>query len=223
VQNLMNSLFKKGAKVIYNKLFDVHVSGHGYQEELKLMLNLTRPQYFVPIHGERHMLEKHRELACEVGVKPENIYVLSNGNILEFYSSKSKTAGVQAVLSKHKLPSNYVMVDGLGIGDVGNVVLRDRQLMSQDGMFVIIVTIDHKTGALLNSPDIISRGFIYMRESEKLLRDTRQKVCKLVKDHAQNRVDNWAPLKNALRDEIGLFLFKQTERRPMILPVVIEI
>lgn len=233
VQNLMNSLFRLGAKVIYNKIFDVHVSGHAYQEELKLNLSLLRPKYFIPNHGERHMLERHADLAREIGVPDKNIFILSNGQVLEIkpappvgpvdnftYYKKS----VRAYVSSKKIPSHYVMVDGLGVGDIGNVVLRDRQVMSQDGMFVIIITIDNKDLKLIGSPDIISRGFIYMRESKILLKQVRDKVRDIVARHTQTKnVENWQPLKTALRDEIGGFLFQKTERRPMILPVVIEV
>src|SRR3989338_10638068 len=160
VQNLMNGLFRLGAKVIYNKIFDLHTSGHGYQNDLRLMLALTRPKYFMPIHGERHMLEAHALLAQDMGVLRDNIFILSNGNILEM--AAGRTRDVIASISKTKLPNTAVLVDGLGVGDIGEVVLRDRQVMAQDGMFVIIVTINHSTHALIGDPEIISRGFMYM-------------------------------------------------------------
>ncbi len=238
VQNLMNSLFRLGAKVVYNKIFGVHASGHAYQEEQKLMIALTRPRYFIPIHGERYMLERQSDTAVSIGVQRENSYVISNGCVLEFIEDTNPAyvklalanrftnhkIPVRARVAAKKLPSGYVMVDGLGIGDVGNIVLRDRQLMSQDGMFVIIVTVDNETLDLVGSPDIISRGFVYLREAKDLLQETRKKVRDIVKDHTSvGRIENWSSLKTALRDEIGTYLFQKTERRPMVLPVVIEV
>lgn len=217
VHNLMNSLFRLGANVIYNRIFDVHVSGHAYQEELKLILSLLKPKFFVPIHGERHMLVQHAKLAEELGIKPENIFIMNNGQILEIMKRG------QAQILKRRWPAGYVMVDGLGVGDVGNVVLRDRQVMAQDGMFVIIVTVDNETSKLVGEPDIISRGFIYMRTSERLLNETRECVKKIISSYSVKKVEDWSPIRNEIRDQIGVFLFRKTERRPMILPVVIEI
>lgn len=238
VQNLMDSLFRLGARVVYNKILGVHVSGHAYQEEQKIMLSLAKPRYFIPIHGQRYMLEQQAQTVRELGMPEENIMIMSNGQIAEFIKD-SNPATVEAALkdtftnlripvkgriAKEKLSSNYIMVDGLGVGDVGNIVLRDRQLMSQDGMFVVIVTVDNKTLELVGSPDIISRGFVYLRESKGLLLETRKKVRQIVKDHTSvGHIKNWSSLKTALRDEIGTFLFRKTERRPMILPVVIEV
>ncbi|MEK9165350.1 MAG: ribonuclease J [Patescibacteria group bacterium] len=238
VQNLMDSLFRLGARVVYNKILGVHVSGHAYQEEQKIMLSLAKPRYFIPVHGQRYMLEQQAQTVRELGMPEENIMIMSNGQIAEFIKD-TNPATIEAALkdtftnlripikgriSKEKLPSNYVMVDGLGVGDVGNIVLRDRQLMSQDGMFVVIVTVDNKTLELVGSPDIISRGFVYLRESKGLLLETRKKVRAIVKDHTSvGHIKNWSSLKTALRDEIGTFLFQKTERRPMILPVVIEV
>ena len=238
VQNLMNSLFRLGAKVIYNKILGVHVSGHAYQEEQKIMLSLTKPRYFIPIHGERYMLERQAQTSVSLGMPQENIFVMSNGQIAEFIKDTNPATKasiqqdtftnhkipIQGRVATKKLPSNYIMVDGLGIGDVGNIVLRDRQLMSQDGMFVVIVTVDNETLELVGSPDIISRGFVYLRESKELLRQTRGKVRQIVKDHTSvGQIKNWSSLKTVLRDEIGAFLYQKTERRPMVLPVVIEV
>lgn len=217
VAKVMNGLFRLGADVIYNKLFDVHVSGHAYQEDLKLMLALLKPKYFLPVHGERYMLVHHARLAQAVGVAADNIFVLGNGQVLDV-----RREGI--TMSKERVPAGFIMVDGLGIGDVGSVVLRDRQLMAQDGMFVIITPIDNQTGKLASSPDILSRGFIYMRSSEKLLAEVRERVRQIVASAGQaERSGNWAPLRNRIRDDIGVFLFQRTERRPMILPVVIEV
>jgi ribonuclease J len=234
----MNSLFRLGANVIYNKIFGVHVSGHACQEEQKIMLSLTKPKYFIPIHGERYMLELQAQTAQSLGVPSENIFVMSNGQMIEFnYDSTTSSIQksyevsftahrlpVKAVMARKRLSPSYVMVDGLGVGDVGNIVLRDRQVMSQDGMFVIIVTVDNETFELVGSPDIISRGFVYLREAKTLLHETRRKVKNIVKAHtAIGKVENWTPLKNSLRDEIGSFLYQKTERRPMVIPVVIEV
>jgi ribonuclease J len=182
------------------------------------------------------MLERHAETAAAIGVARENIFIMSNGEIAEFVrdANPSKSARperftnhripIRGKISDKNLGSNYVMVDGLGVGDVGNIVLRDRQVMSQDGMFVIIVTVDNETLELVGSPDIISRGFVYLREAKGLLIETRKKVRQIVKNHTSvGRIQNWSPLKTALRDEIGAFLFQKTERRPMVLPVVIEV
>ncbi|MFH1713353.1 MAG: ribonuclease J [Candidatus Jacksonbacteria bacterium] len=238
VQNLMDSLFRLGARVVYNKILGVHVSGHAYQEEQKIMLSLSKPRYFIPIHGQRYMLEQQAQTMRELGMPEENIMIMSNGQIAEFIKDTNPETAklalkdnftnhrvpIQGRIAKEKLSSNYIMVDGLGVGDVGNIVLRDRQLMSQDGMFVVIVTVDNKTLELIGSPDIISRGFVYLRESKGLLLETRKKVRQIVKDHTSvGHIKNWSSLKTALRDEIGTFLFHKTERRPMILPVVIEV
>ena len=238
VQNLMNSLFRLGAKVVYSKILGLHVSGHAYQEEQKIMLSLVKPRYFIPIHGERYMLERHAQTANELGIPNENIFIMQNGQVAEFIqdtnpatlqSTKKNTYTnhkfpIQGRVAQKKLPSNYVMVDGLGVGDVGHIVLRDRQVMSQDGMFVVIVTVDNATLELVGSPDIISRGFVYLRESKGLLLEARKKVREIVKDHTSvGRIENWSTLKSALRDQIGAFLFQKTERRPLILPVVIEV
>ncbi|HAZ17026.1 MAG: RNA-metabolising metallo-beta-lactamase [Parcubacteria group bacterium GW2011_GWA2_43_13] len=221
VQNLMNGLFRLGAKVIYNKIFDLHTSGHGYQNDLRLMLALTKPKYFMPIHGERHMLEAHATLATDMGIPRDNIFILSNGSILEM--AAGRTREVIARISKTRIPNTAVLVDGLGVGDIGEVVLRDRQVMAQDGMFVIIVTINHSTHALIGDPEIISRGFMYMKGNDKLIKETVDKVKDICKAHTTKKVENWSPLRNALRDDIGIHLFQKTERRPMILPVVIEV
>lgn len=215
IHNIMNRLIDKGAKVIYNRLLDIHTSGHGRREDLKRMIQLTKPQYFIPTHGEHYMLVQHGEIAENCGVNPKNIFMMYNGQILEITSQGAK-------ISKSRLPADYVMVDGLGVGDVGNVVLRDRQVMAQDGMFVVIVTVDNETGKLIGEPDIISRGFIYMKGSNKLIQETKQKVKEIINSHTQN-TNNWSPVKSRIRDEIGLFLFKKTERRPMVLPVVIQV
>jgi len=220
VSDLMDSLYRGGARVIYQKLMDVHTSGHAKQEDLKLMIALIRPKYLVPIHGERHKLMLHAQIAQDMGIVEEkNCLVADDGQIIEFYKGKGE-------VTNKRVPASYVMVDGLGVGDVGNIVLRDRKAMAQDGIFVIIVTVDHKTGEIATSPDIISRGFIYMRENEQLVHKSRAEIKKLFAKHADGKNSSsidWGVVKQKLRDDIGRFLFDETERRPMVIPVVIEV
>ncbi|OGE82518.1 MAG: ribonuclease J [Candidatus Doudnabacteria bacterium RIFCSPLOWO2_01_FULL_44_21] len=220
ISSTLSSLARLGAKVLYQKILDIHTSGHAYQEDLKLMISLTKPKYFMPIHGEHHMLVAHARLAKDVGVPENNIFILDNGQMLELSTIGAKTVEAQ-------IPTGYVFVDGLGVGDVGEVVLRDRQVMSKDGMFVVIMTIDRKSGKLTQQPDIISRGFIYMKGSEDLLKEVKHEVRKAVESKNGNgksfKEPNWAYLRSEVRDQIGEFLFTKTERRPMILPVVIEV
>lgn len=216
---VMSNLTRMGAHVIYNKMLDIHTSGHAHQEELKLMIALVKPKYFMPIHGEHHMIVTHAELAQTMGIPAERIFSLDNGQILELTS-----AGEAKVTEDSKISSGYVFIDGLGIGDVGEVVIRDRQVMAQDGMFVIIMTLDRRSGKLINQPDIISRGFIYMKGNDDLIREVKHEVRKLVESKGKEKLEpNWAYLRNVIRDEIGEYLYQKTERRPMILPVVIEI
>lgn len=217
IARVMNNLVDLGADVIYNKTFDVHASGHARQEELKLMLMLLRPKFFVPVHGERFMLKTHGELAESIGISRANIFILSNGDVLEVGANRAQISGA-------KIPAGLVLVDGLGVGDVGQVVLRDRQVMAQDGMVVIIATIDKKLEQLVSDPDIISRGFVYVNASEKLISDVRERVKQTVESaRDEEKESGWSPLRNRLRDEIGEFLYQQTERRPMILPVIIRV
>lgn len=217
VSGILSSLARQGAKVLYQKILDIHTSGHAYQEDLKLMLSLTKPKNFMPIHGEHHMLLAHAELAKMVGVPDQNIYTLDNGQMLELSLS-----GVKVL--EAKIPTGYVFVDGLGVGDVGEVVLRDRQVMSKDGMFVILMVVDKLTGKMVSQPDIISRGFIYMKGSEDLLKEVKHEVRKTVESKGKVKSEaNWAFIRSEVRDQIGEYLFQKTERRPMVLPVIIEV
>lgn len=219
VSGLMDTLFRAGAKVVYQKIMDVHTSGHANQEDLKLMLALIKPKYFMPIHGERHRLMLHCQFAQEMNiVDEEHCLVADDGQVVEFSKGKGE-------VTNKRVPASYIMVDGLGIGDVGNIVLRDRKAMAQDGIFVIIVTVDHETGDVVTSPDIISRGFIYMRENEQLVHKSRAEIKKIFAKNAERpeRKTDWAFTKQKLRDEIGEFLFRETERRPMVIPVIIEV
>ncbi|MFA6391991.1 MAG: ribonuclease J [Patescibacteria group bacterium] len=216
VQRLVDTLYREGAEVINYKMMDIHAGGHAKQEDLKLIIKLINPKYFVPIEGNHSFLKVHAKVAMSVGFDPKKIFVADNGQIMEF----TKTTGR---LTSKKVPSDYVFVDGLGVGDVSNVVLRDRRMMSDDGMLVVIATIDAKTGNLIGNPDIISRGFVYMKENKKLISDTREKVKNLLNDKHPNSSANDAYIKNKIRDDIGQFLFSKTQRRPMVLPVVIEV
>lgn len=219
VAAVLSNLTRLGAHVIYSKILDIHTSGHAHQEELKLMIALTRPKFFMPIHGEHHMIVAHAELGRAMGIAEGNIFSLDNGQILEITS-----AGEAKATEDSKITSGYVFIDGLGIGDVGEVVIRDRQVMAQDGMFVIIMTLDRRTGRLVNQPDIISRGFIYMKGNDDLIREVKHEVRKLVESKGKEKLEpNWAYLRNIIRDEIGEYLYQKTERRPMVLPVVIEV
>lgn len=217
VQGLKDSLFRGGAKVFHYQMMDIHASGHGYQEDLKEMIKLVKPKLFVPVHGHHYMLRLHAELAHSLGMSPNNIFVLDNGHVLEISKSQSQ-------ILKRKVPTNYVMVDGLGVGDVGNVVLRDRQMMSADGMFTIVVMIDSETGKVHRKPQIISRGFIYMKESQGLIDDTRALIKEIVeKSSSPEGATNWTYVQQKLRNEIGQFLYQKTQRRPLVLPVVVEL
>lgn len=217
VQRLKDTLLKEGAKVIHYEMMDVHAGGHAKAEDLKLLFRLLNPKYIIPVEGNRFLLEASKQIALSLGWSDDTSFVTTNGQIIEFSGGHGK-------LTTEKIPSDYVMVDGLGVGDVQEVVLRDRQLMSEDGMFVIIVSIKKQSGELIGNPDIISRGFVYMKDAKHLIEDARDQVRKVCNKAAQNNNESnpqW--LKNRLRDDIGQFLFQKTERRPMILPVVVEV
>ncbi|TCS92565.1 ribonuclease J [Hazenella coriacea] len=211
----VDQLFRIGADVVYSKTSHVHVSGHGSQEDLKLMLNLMKPKYFIPIHGEYRMLRAHAQLAESVGVRPENIFICDNGDTVEISGGKARYGP--------KLPTGKVLIDGLGVGDVGNIVLRDRKLLSQDGILVVVVTLSKANGTILSGPDIISRGFVYVRESEQLLEEANQVVNQTMEKCMKEQVSEWASLKTSIRDALSKFLFERTRRRPMILPIIMEV
>jgi len=217
VQALKDLLLYQGAKLVHSKLMDVHASGHASEEDLKLMMNLVKPKYLIPVHGSHSMLRVHSDVAQSVGIPAERVLVLANGQAALFKDNVART-------SKERAPTNYIMVDGLGIGDVGHIVLRDRQMMAADGIFVIITTIDSKTGRLRGNPDIISRGFVYLREAQDLLRDVRKRVRGIVEgSFAKEHTLNDQYLKDEIRNKIGQFLFSKTERRPMVIPVIIKV
>jgi len=217
VQNLKDSLCRQGAKVYHYQMMDIHASGHACQEDLKLLISLIQPKFFIPIHGQYSMLQANADLAHEVGIPRENIVIPINGQIVELTSNSIK-------ISKEQVEASYVMVDGLGVGDVGEVVLRDREMLAKDGIFVIIAVIDSSLGKVKGSPDIISRGFVYLRESKEPLAEVRKLTKEIVaKTASKERTKNWAYVKANLRDKIGEFLYQKTKRRPMVLPVVIEV
>ncbi|HHW02801.1 MAG TPA: ribonuclease J [Thermoanaerobacterales bacterium] len=215
VSRTIDHLFKQGANVIYEAISGVHVSGHASQEELKLMLNLIRPKFFVPVHGEYRHLIHHAQLARQVGIPEENIFIAENGRILEFTQDSGRMAG--------KVTAGKVLVDGLGVGDVGNIVLRDRKQLSQDGILIVVVTIDKETADVVAGPDIISRGFVYVRESEELMEQARDKVKQALKKCQDEDISEWSTIKSQVRDTLGKYLFEQTRRRPMILPIIMEV
>ncbi|MDD2681168.1 MAG: ribonuclease J [Patescibacteria group bacterium] len=221
IQNLMDMVVRQGAHIIHYRMLDIHAGGHAKAEDLKLMMRLIKPEYFMPIEANHYMLRAHAELAEQVGIAKENIFVADNGQAVLFQKNNNgKSIGS---LTKEKVPSDYVMVDGLGVGDVSEVVLRDRLMMAGDGMIVIIATIDAKTGNIIGNPDIISRGFIYMKESRDLIEKTRMRVKNIVKDKNPMTPADDDFIKNKIRNDVGQFLFTQTKRRPMVLPVVIKV
>ncbi|PJE76298.1 ribonuclease J [Candidatus Uhrbacteria bacterium CG10_big_fil_rev_8_21_14_0_10_48_11] len=216
VERLQDSLVRKGATVYNNAMMDIHTGGHAKQEDLKLLHRLIRPKYFIPIHGNHFRLKVHGNLAIETGVDPKNVFIADNGQIIEF----TKTGGT---LTKKHVPADHVFVDGLGVGDVSNVVLRERQAMAEEGMFVIIVTIDGKTGRAIGEPDIISRGFIYMKENARLIGKVHDKVKKILDEPKKDTPAFDAFIREKIRNEIGQLLYANTRRRPMVLPVVNEV
>lgn len=215
VTKTVDLLFKQGAEVVYERNMGVHVSGHAAQEELKIILNLIRPQYFVPVHGEYHHLIKHAKLAENLGIPKENIFVVENGQIIEVGKNKGSLNG--------KVSSGRILVDGLGVGDVGNIVLRDRRQLSQEGIMIVVVTIDKDKGGVLAGPDIVSRGFVYVRESEELIVDAKEKVKEALDVCAQRNVTEWAVIKSQVRERLSRHLYEKTGRRPMILPIIMEV
>lgn len=215
VARTIDHLFKQGADVIYESFSGIHVSGHPSQEELKMMLNLVKPKFFVPVHGEFRHLIKHANLAKEVGVAKENIFVAENGQVLEFKKNSARISG--------RVTAGRVLVDGLGVGDVGNIVLRDRKQLSQDGILIVVVTINKESGLVVAGPDIVSRGFVYVRESEELMDEAKEKVKAALQKCEEKGVTEWASIKSNVRDVISKYLYEKTRRRPMILPIIMEV
>lgn len=216
VQFLKDQLYRNGAKVFNYKMLDVHAGGHGNKEDLRAMIRLIKPKYLFPIHGQYSMMVNHGVMGQEEGIPEQNVIIADNGSVVNIEKDKWW-------IDKNRAPSDYVFVDGLGVGDIGNVVLRDRQILSEDGMFVVVALIDSKTGMVRGSPDIISRGFIYLKENKELLAQVRKRIKFIVEGKSAGQQTNLVYLKDAIRNQIGLFLFQKTERRPMVLPVLIEV
>jgi len=214
VSRTINNCYKHGARVFYPPLHRVHASGHANSEELKLMLNLVKPKFFLPVHGEFRHLAHHAEIAHDVGIPKERVVVVDDGNVVELDGAPHL---------RNKVPAGYVFVDGLGVGDVGSVVLRDRRVLSQDGIFIVIVTVNKDTGQLVGDPDLISRGFVHQQTSDTQLDAARDQVTKTIKKLAGEGPPEWQVVKSAVRDAMSRYLYEQTRRRPMIIPIVVEI
>jgi len=215
VSRVIDELFRRGAEVIYDKVSELHVSGHAYQEELKMLIALTKPKFFVPVHGEHRHLCNHAKLAEHMGINPSRIIISEIGQVLEFSGKGVNTKGT--------VPSGKVLVDGTGVGDVASVVLRDRKHLAQDGMLVVIVNLSSEDGSLISEPDIITRGFVYVKESEELIRELKNVVINTLENYATKKVTDWSSLKRLIRSDLSEYLYKTTKRKPMILPTVTEI
>lgn len=212
VSNVINELYRKGADVIFQ---DTHVSGHACQEEIKLIYALTQPKFAIPVHGEYRHLKAHSELAKTMGIEKDHIIILKTGDVLELSEKAGKVTG--------HVPSGGIMVDGLGIGDVGNIVLRDRQMLSQNGLIIVVMTLDRYTNQVLSGPDIVSRGFVYVRESGDLMDEAKHVVTEALDECMSKRGCDWSKIKNVVRESLGDFIWKQTKRNPMILPIIMEV
>ena len=215
VSKVIDDLMQLGAEVIYSSLADIHVSGHACQEEQKLILSLLKPKFFMPVHGEYRQLVCHAETAKKLGIPNENIFMMVNGKTLEITSNTAKFGAT--------VPSGKIMVDGLGVGDVGSIVLRDRQHLSQDGLIIIVLTMDTKTGEVISGPDVISRGFVYVRESENLMDEVKTVVKETIAECEAAGTTDWATIKGNLRDDLREYLFKKTKRNPRILPIIMDV
>jgi ribonuclease J len=215
VGNIVDELLKRGCKVIYESMYEVHVSGHACQEELKLMHRLVRPKYFIPVHGEQKHLRKHAELAEFLGMDKQHIYLGDIGDTVEICDDYMKPVD--------KVPAGRVFVDGLGVGDVGSIVLRDRKHLAQDGLLIIVASLDVYDGHVISGPDIVSRGFVYVRESEDLLEEVRQLALSILEDCAEKNIHEWGDIKSRLRENISRRISQRTHRAPMILPILQEV
>ena len=215
VNRVINELMRLGAEVVFEKMYDVHVSGHACQDELKLMLSLVKPKFFIPVHGEYKHLKKHSQLAQAVGIPPSNILIGDIGQVIELDGVEMKTTGT--------VPAGRVFVDGYGVGDVGSIVLRDRKHLAQDGLIIVVVTMDGTSGEVVAGPDIVSRGFVYVRESEELMEEARVRISGVLADCVSRSVREWGVIKTSIKDDLSNFIYKKTKRAPMILPIIMEI
>lgn len=215
VGRTIDNLLKLGAHVVYGKDKGIHVSGHASQEELKIMLNLVRPEYFIPVHGEYRMLMKHGELAVDMGVNPKHVLVGDNGTIFEFNGKTGRKNG--------RVQAGRVFVDGLGVGDVGNIVIRDRQQLSQYGMMIVVLAMRRVTGEIVSGPDFVSRGFVYVKDSEELMEGARRRVERILERCENQNIKEWSAIKSQIRDDLGRYLYEKTRRRPMILPIIQDV
>ncbi|NLK37194.1 MAG: ribonuclease J, partial [Epulopiscium sp.] len=215
VSRVVNELLKKGAHVVNDSIADIHVSGHARQEELKLMLALTKPKYFMPVHGEFIQLSSHRDLALAMGMDKKNVFLMKIGDVLEVSKNDARVNGT--------VPAGQVMIDGLGVGDVGNIVLRDRKHLSEDGLMVVVVTMDKESGTVIAGPDIISRGFVYVREAEALMEEARKVVNDALLKCEERHITGWSYIKGLIKDTLKNYLWQKTKRSPMILPIIMEV
>ena len=211
VSKVINELSMKGARVIFQ---DAHVSGHACQEEIKLIYSLVRPRYAIPVHGEYRHLTAQRHLVEDLGMPRENIFVLKSGDVLELTGESAVVSGT--------VQTGAILVDGLGVGDVGNVVLKDRQHLAEDGIIIVVVTLERHTNSVLSGPDIVSRGFVYVREAEDLMEKARRVVCDALDDSLSHNISDWGRIKTAMRDALSEYVWKETKRSPMILPIIME-
>ena len=215
VSKVIDDLMKIGAEVVYSSLEDIHVSGHACQEEQKLMLSLVKPKYFIPVHGEYRQLKAHAQTAMKVGINSKDIFMMTNGRVLELTQDSAKLTGT--------VQSGRVLVDGLGVGDVGNIVIRDRQHLSQDGLIVIVIAMDSATGNIIGGPDVISRGFVYVRESENLMDEVKKVIKSEIKKCEEQHITEWSAIKSNLKDTLRDYIYQKTKRNPMLLPIIMEV
>ena len=215
VSKIINELYRKGAEVVYEKSEGLHVSGHACQEELKIMHGLVKPKFFIPVHGEQRHLKTHAKLAQQMGMPPKNIIISDIGKVIELTPNSAKINGT--------VPAGRVFVDGYGVGDVGSVVLRDRKHLAEDGMIVVVVSMSGEDGSVVSGPDIITRGFVYVKESEGLMEELRKVAVKALEECQTDTLNDWAAIKSEIKNAISNFLYKKTKRNPMILPVIMEV
>lgn len=215
ISKVINLLFERGARVVYNDIADIHVSGHAAQEDLKLINRMVKPKFFMPVHGEFRMLKRHAALANELGMPEQNVFVMQTGQVLELDRNSARVTNT--------IPTGNVLVDGLGVGDVGNIVLRDRKHLSEDGLMIVVVTISKEDGKVLAGPDIISRGFVYVRESEDLMDGAKNLIKDVLNECEERNIKEWAYLKNNIKENLKEYLYVKTKRNPMILPIIMEV